>query len=53
VFLAGDSNLLLLNIREQNLAEAEIRRFEAFSDFERSANDFRVSIGALLKENIP
>jgi outer membrane protein TolC len=46
-FLAGDSNLLLLNIREQNLAEAEIRKFEAYADLEKATNDYRVSTGDL------
>ncbi len=46
-FLNGDSNLLLLNLREQNYAEAEIRRIEAFSDFRRSANDLNVALGRL------
>ena len=46
-FLNGDSNLITLNIREQNLAEAEIRRFEAFAEYRRSWNDFRVARGEL------
>ena len=46
-FLEGDSNLLLLNIREQNLAEAEIRKFEAFSEMKRSEIDLRAAQGHL------
>lgn len=46
-FLEGDSNLLLLNIREQNLAEAEIRKFEAFSEMKRSEIDLRAAQGRL------
>jgi cobalt-zinc-cadmium efflux system outer membrane protein len=46
-FLNGDSNLITLNIREQNLAEAEIRRFEAYAEYRRSWNDFRVARGEL------
>ncbi len=46
-FLGGDSNLLLLNIREQNLAEAEVRKFEAFSEFKKSQNDLRAAQGVL------
>jgi outer membrane protein TolC len=46
-FLNGDSNLITLNIREQNLAEAEIRRFESFSEYRRSLNDFKVAKGEL------
>jgi outer membrane protein TolC len=46
-FLEGDSNLLLLNIREQNLAEAEIRKFEAFSEMKKSEIDLRAAQGHL------
>jgi hypothetical protein len=46
-FLNGDSNLITLNIREQNLAEAEIRRFESYAEYRRSLNDFRVARGEL------
>jgi cobalt-zinc-cadmium efflux system outer membrane protein len=46
-FLNGDSNLITLNIREQNLAEAEIRRFESYSEYRRSLNDFKVARGEL------
>jgi cobalt-zinc-cadmium efflux system outer membrane protein len=44
-FLNGDSNLITLNIREQNLAEAEIRRFESYSEYRRSLNDYTVARG--------
>lgn len=50
-FLGGDSNLLLLNIREQNLAEAEIRKYEAFSELKRSENDLRAAQGRLDWQN--
>jgi len=46
-FLNGDSNLLLLNLREQNFAEAEIRQIEAFSDLRRSQNELNVALGRL------
>jgi outer membrane protein TolC len=46
-FLGGDSNLLLLNIREQNLAEAEVRKFDAYSEFRKSQIDLRAAQGAL------
>ncbi len=46
-FLEGDSNLLLLNIREQNLAEAEIRKYEAFSEMKKSEIDLRAAQGRL------
>jgi outer membrane protein TolC len=46
-FLEGDSNLLLLNIREQNLAEAEIRKFEAFSEMKKSEIDLNAAQGRL------
>ena len=28
-------------------AESEIRRFEAFADFQKAMNDYRVSVGSL------
>jgi outer membrane protein TolC len=46
-FLEGDSNLLLLNIREQNLAEAEVRKFEAFSEMKKSEIDLQTAQGHL------
>ena len=46
-FLNGDSNLITLNIREQNLAEAEIRRFESYAEYRRSLNDYKVARGEL------
>jgi outer membrane protein TolC len=46
-FLNGDSNLITLNIREQNLAEAEIRKIESYSEYRRSLNDFKVARGEL------
>ncbi len=46
-FLEGDSNLLLLNIREQNLAEAEVRKFEAFSEMKKSEIDLHAAQGRL------
>jgi outer membrane protein TolC len=46
-FLNGDSNLLLLNLREQNYAEAELRKVEAFSDLKRSRNELNVASGRI------
>jgi outer membrane protein TolC len=46
-FLNGDSNLITLNIREQNLTEAEIRKVEAYAEYRRSLNDFNVARGEL------
>jgi outer membrane protein TolC len=46
-FLNGDSNLLLLNLREQNYSEAELRKVEAFSDLKRSRNELNVAAGRI------
>ena len=46
-FLNGDSNLLLLNLREQNYAEAELRKVEAFADLKRSRNELNVATGRI------
>jgi outer membrane protein TolC len=35
-FQAGDSNLIFVNLREQNAADAEIRQVDALLDYQRA-----------------
>lgn len=44
-FEQGDSNLLTVNIREQQTAEAELREIEALFDFHRAVADLRAARG--------
>jgi outer membrane protein, heavy metal efflux system len=44
-FDAGDSQLLILNIREQQTAEAELREVDALFDYQRALADWRAACG--------
>ena len=44
-FEQGDSHLLIVNLREQQTAEAELREVEAFFDYHRSTADLKAARG--------
>ena len=44
-FEQGDSHLLIVNIREQQTAEAELREVDAFFDYHRAAADLKAARG--------
>ena len=44
-FEQGDSHLLIVNIREQQTAEAELREVDAFLDYHRAAADLKAARG--------
>lgn len=44
-FAQGDSHLLIVNIREQQAAEAEIREVDALLDYHRAVADWRAARG--------
>ncbi len=44
-FEQGDSHLLIVNIREQQTAEAELRETEAFFDYHRAVADLKAARG--------
>lgn len=44
-FELGDSQLLIVNIREQQTAEAELREVDALFDYHRAIADFRAARG--------
>jgi outer membrane protein TolC len=44
-FDQGDSHLLIVNIREQQTAEAELREVEALLDYHRAAADLKAARG--------
>ncbi|MEY4578644.1 MAG: hypothetical protein RL701_3347 [Pseudomonadota bacterium] len=44
-FEQGDSHLLIVNIREQQTAEAELREIEAFFDYHRAVADLKAARG--------
>jgi outer membrane protein TolC len=44
-FEQGDSHLLIVNIREQQTAEAELREIEALLDYHRSVADLKAARG--------
>lgn len=44
-FEQGDSHLLIVNLREQQTAEAELREVEALLDYHRAAADLRAARG--------
>jgi outer membrane protein TolC len=51
-FLLGDSSLINLNIREQNLMEAEVRQFESFAEMKKSEIELQVASGKLEWKNL-
>jgi len=44
-FEQGEGTLLIVNLREQALAEAELREVEALGDFQRAAASYRAAVG--------
>jgi outer membrane protein TolC len=44
-FEQGDSHLLIVNIREQQTAEAELREVDALLDYQRAIADSRAARG--------
>ena len=44
-FEQGDSHLLIVNIREQQTAEAELREVDAFLDYHRATADLKAARG--------
>lgn len=46
-FKHGDSNILMVNLREQATADAQLRTIEAITDFYRAQADFTATLGKL------
>jgi outer membrane protein TolC len=44
-FDAGDSQLLIVNLREQQTAEAELREVDAMLDYHRASADLKAACG--------
>ncbi len=49
-FNLGDSNLIFVNLREQNAADAEIREIEALQDYQKACVAFEAAVARIQKE---
>ena len=43
-FTMGDSNLIFVNLREQNAADAEVREIEALQDYQKAFVTFEATL---------
>jgi cobalt-zinc-cadmium efflux system outer membrane protein len=48
-FELGDSNLIFVNLREQNAADAEVREIEALQDYQKAFVMYEASVGRIHK----
>jgi hypothetical protein len=49
-FNLGDSNLIFVNLREQNAADAEVREIEALQDYQKACVAFEAAVARIQKE---
>jgi outer membrane protein TolC len=49
-FNLGDSNLIFVNLREQNAADAEVREVEALQDYQKACAAFEAAIARIQKQ---
>ncbi len=49
-FNLGDSNLIFVNLREQNAADAEVREIEALQDYQKACVSFEAAVARIQKE---
>lgn len=49
-FNMGDSNLIFVNLREQNEADAEIREIEALQDYQKACISFEAAVARIQKQ---
>lgn len=52
-FELGDSNLIFVNLREQNEADAEIREIEALQDYQKAHVMYEATVGRIHKTHVP
>jgi outer membrane protein TolC len=48
-FEMGDSNLIFVNLREQNAADAEVREIEALQDYQKACVAFEAAVARIQK----
>jgi hypothetical protein len=48
-FELGDSNLIFVNLREQNFADAQIREIEALQDYQKAFVAFEATLARIQK----
>jgi outer membrane protein TolC len=48
-FELGDSNLIFVNLREQNAADAEVREIEALQDYQKAFVAFEATLARIQK----
>ena len=48
-FELGDSNLIFVNLREQNAADAEVREIEALQDYQKAYVTYEAILGRVQK----
>jgi outer membrane protein TolC len=51
-FALGDSNLIFVNLREQNAADAEVREVEALQDYQKAFVAFEATLARIQKQKI-
>jgi outer membrane protein TolC len=49
-FNFGDSNLIFVNLREQNFADAEVREIEALQDYQKAFVSFEATLARIQKK---
>jgi outer membrane protein TolC len=49
-FKQGDSNLIFVNLREQNAADAEVREIEALQDYQKAFVAFEATLARIQKD---
>ena len=49
-FDMGDSNLIFVNLREQNAADAEVREIESLQDYQKACAAFEAAIARIQRE---
>lgn len=52
-FQLGDSNLIFVNLREQNAADAEVREVEALQDYQKAFVAFEATLARIHKPKAP